>query len=134
MLWRGSGTRRRRSCAARGGPPRPVDLLTCVHGLHYVGDKLAALARLASWLAPGGRFVANFDAAGVLFDGVPAGRRLTSLLRAAGFAYDSRNRRIACDGPRTLAVPVAYAGADPAAGPNYTGQAAVGSHYGDSKL
>ncbi|WP_232837191.1 class I SAM-dependent methyltransferase [Lentzea terrae] len=42
-----------------------VDLVTCVHGLHYVGDKLGLLVRAASWLVPGGRFVANFDVAGV---------------------------------------------------------------------
>ena len=115
-------------------PPRPVDLVTCVHGLHYVGDKLAALTRLVSWLAPGGRFAANFDPIGVCLDGAPAARSLTQLLRAAGLAYDSRNRRISCDGPRTLTLPFAYVGADPAAGPNYTGQSVVGSHYQRSRL
>lgn len=114
-------------------PPRPVDLLTCVHGLHYVGDKLGALARLVSWLAPGGRFAANFDATGVRLDGAPAGRRLLPVLRSAGLTYDSRARRISCTGPATLAPSFAYVGADPAAGPNYTGQAVVGSHYQTTK-
>lgn len=33
---------------------RPFDLITCVHGLHYVGDKLGLIARAASWLAEEG--------------------------------------------------------------------------------
>ena len=31
-------------------PDRRFDLITVVHGLHYVGDKLGVLARAASWL------------------------------------------------------------------------------------
>src|SRR3954447_8679338 len=42
-------------------PDRAFDLITCVHGLHYVGDKLGLIARAASWLIPDGRFVANLD-------------------------------------------------------------------------
>ena len=30
-------------------PARAFDLITCVHGLHYIGDKLALLARAAGW-------------------------------------------------------------------------------------
>jgi SAM-dependent methyltransferase len=42
-------------------PDRPFDLITCVHGLHYVGDKLGLIARAASWLAGDGLFVASLD-------------------------------------------------------------------------
>jgi trans-aconitate methyltransferase len=42
-------------------PERAFDLITCVHGLHYVGDKLAVLTRAASWLAPGGLLAADLD-------------------------------------------------------------------------
>jgi hypothetical protein len=31
---------------------RSFDLITCVHGLHYIGDKLAVLTRAAGWLPP----------------------------------------------------------------------------------
>lgn len=44
-------------------PGAAADLVTCVHGLHYVGDKLGALLRAASRLTPGGAFAANFDGA-----------------------------------------------------------------------
>ena len=42
-------------------PDRHFDLITCVHGLHYIGDKLGLIARAASWLAEDGLFVANLD-------------------------------------------------------------------------
>ena len=111
-------------------PADRFDLITCVHGLHYVGDKLGALSRIASWLTSEGELVANFDAASVrLRDGRPAGRRLTNALRAAGFHVDTRRRRIGLDGRRQVELPYRYLGADPDAGPNYTGQSAVHSYY-----
>jgi SAM-dependent methyltransferase len=111
-------------------PGVPVDLVTCVHGLHYVGDKLGLLVRAASWLAPGGRFVANFDVAAVRrADGGPFGRVLTKALRDNGFSYDSRKRLVSCAGEGRPRLPFAYLGADDRAGPNYTGQAAVHSYY-----
>lgn len=113
-------------------PDVPVDLVTCVHGLHYVGDKLGLLVRAASWLAPGGRFVASFDAASVRrADGTPFGRTLTKALREAGFTYDNRKRRIGCTGAGQPRLPFTYLGADDRAGPNYTGQPAVHSCYAD---
>jgi SAM-dependent methyltransferase len=111
-------------------PAGVFDLITCVHGLHYVGDKLGVLERVASWLAPGGDFVANFEAGSVRgSDGAPVGRRLTGALRQAGFAYDGRNRRIRRSGGGRVRLPFRYLGADETAGPNYTGQAAVHSYY-----
>jgi SAM-dependent methyltransferase len=111
-------------------PTRSFDLITCLHGLHYVGDKLAVLARAAGWLTPTGRLVADLDLVDVrLDDGRPAGRRLADGLRAAGFRYDPRRRRIGCDGWRDVRLPYRYLGADDGAGPNYTGQGAVRSHY-----
>jgi hypothetical protein len=111
-------------------PDDRADLITCVHGLHYVGDKLAALTRAASWLTENGLLIANFDARSVrLPDGSPAGRRLTTSLRQAGFTYDPRRRRISLRGNRTITLPYRYRGADDRAGPNYTGQPAVDSVY-----
>ena len=59
-------------------PDRAFDLITCVHGLHYVGDKLGLIARAASWLAEDGLFVANLDLANLkLADGRAAGRKVS---------------------------------------------------------
>ncbi|MGW6448680.1 class I SAM-dependent methyltransferase [Lentzea sp. NPDC055074] len=114
----------------RWEPAEPVDLVTCVHGLHYVGDKLGLLARAASWLAADGRLIANFDVASVRrADGSPLGRVLTKALRDNGFSYDNRWRLVGFEGPGRPRLPFAYLGADDRAGPNYTGQPAVFSCY-----
>lgn len=107
-------------------PAGRYDLITCVHGLHYVGDKLGVLTRAASWLTGDGVFVANFDAAGVR---LPASRRVGPALRNAGFDYDGRARRVRRTGRLTAELPLRYLGADDHAGPNYTGQPAVDSYY-----
>jgi trans-aconitate methyltransferase len=56
-------------------PARRFDLITCVHGLHYVGDKLTVLARAVDWLTDDGLLVADLDLASIrLPDGSPACR------------------------------------------------------------
>ena len=115
---------------SRWHPDRPFDLITCVHGLHYVGDKLGLIARAASWLAEDGVFVASLDRHNLKFaDGRPAGRRTVTDLRRAGLEYDRRRRLVVCRGRKVVALPYRYMGADDRAGPNYTGQSAVDSYY-----
>jgi SAM-dependent methyltransferase len=109
-------------------PSQPYDLITCVHGLHYIGDKLGLLSRAAGWLTAGGRFVADLDLSSVRVEGV-TNRQLTASIRRAGFTYDARRHRISRIGPARITLPYAYLGADDHAGPNYTGQPAVDSHY-----
>ncbi|HET6353970.1 class I SAM-dependent methyltransferase [Streptomyces sp.] len=109
---------------------RAYDLITCVHGLHYVGDQLGLLTRAASWLTPEGLLVAHLDPNSISWaDGTPAGRTALAALRAAGFTYSSRHHRLTLRGPRSVQLPFVYVGADPHAGPNYTGQPAVASFY-----
>jgi SAM-dependent methyltransferase len=111
-------------------PGRAFDLITCVHGLHYVGDKLAVLTRAATWLTPAGLIVADLDLAAIrVAGGEPSARKLAARLRAAGFSYNSRRHRITRTGPARLSLPYTYLGADDHAGPGYTGQDAVNSHY-----
>jgi SAM-dependent methyltransferase len=110
-------------------PGRSFDLITCVHGLHYVGDKLALLTRAAGWLTPAGRLAADLDLSAIRVGGPATTRRLRSRLRAAGFAYSARRRQITCAGRREVRLPYAYLGADDSAGPGYTGQPAVISYY-----
>ncbi|MEV0717666.1 class I SAM-dependent methyltransferase [Asanoa sp. NPDC050611] len=111
-------------------PDRRFDLITVVHGLHYVGDKLAVLARAASWLTSDGLLVADLDLTSIRrADGRPLGRALAARLGSAGFTYDSRRRRISRVGGRELTLPYTFLGADDRAGPNYTGQPAVHSYY-----
>lgn len=105
------------------------DLVTCVHGLHYVGDKLGLIARVCSWLAADGLFVANLDLAQVQLREGSAARRVPKALREQGLVYEGRKHLLRCEGRRSLELPFSYLGADDQAGPNYTGQPAVASHY-----
>ncbi len=110
-------------------PIDDYDLITCVHGLHYVGDKLALVGRIARWLTTDGRFVGHVDLANIALEGASAHRRVPTWLRQAGAAYEARRRHIVIPGRRELDFPVEFVGADDRAGPNYTGQPAVTSHY-----
>jgi SAM-dependent methyltransferase len=111
-------------------PTGPYALVTCVHGLHYVGDKLAAITKAVAKLRPDGLFVANLDLANFRYaDGRAAGRSVANRLRDAGLTYDARRRLIRCQGARKVEFGLRYVGADDRVGPNYTGQSAVDSYY-----
>ncbi|WP_157531973.1 MULTISPECIES: trans-aconitate 2-methyltransferase [unclassified Kitasatospora] len=125
-----AGVRLVTASLADWSPGRKYDLITCVHGLHYLGDKLGLLAKIADWLVPDGRFTAHFDPESVRRpDGGSLARPVLAALRAAGFEYRARRHLLTLDGGRTVRLPFDYLGADDTAGPNYTGQPGVASHY-----
>jgi len=106
------------------------DLITCVQGLHYIGDKLGLVARAASWLTDRGLFVANLDLQNLKFgEGRSAGREIVAHWRQQGLEYDRRKRLLRCRSRKSADLPFHYLGADDQAGPNYTGQPAVDSYY-----
>lgn len=105
------------------------DLVTCVHGLHYVGDKLDLIARACRWLTDDGVFVATLDLGTLRVGGAIAKRRVARVLREQGLEVDLRRHRVRCDGMRVLKLPWTYLGADDRAGPSFTGEPAVASHY-----
>jgi hypothetical protein len=110
--------------------PMAYDLISCVHGLHYVGDKLGLLARALSWLALDGLFLGHLDVANLkLTAGRCAAGHWIREFKHAGLEYHRRRRLISCRGKRSLAFPCTYEGADDSAGPNATGQPAVDSYY-----
>ncbi|WP_433732857.1 hypothetical protein ACQP0C_11130 [Nocardia sp. CA-129566] len=85
---------------------------------------------MASWLTADGQLVANFDASSIRWaDGSPVGRPFTTSLRRNGFQYDTRNHRLTRAGHGLPRWELRYLGADNHAGPNYTGQDSVTSHY-----
>jgi SAM-dependent methyltransferase len=111
-------------------PDGTFDLITCVHGLHYLGDKLGLVARAVSWLTEGGLFVANLDLQNLRFqNGRSAAREIVAHWRAQELEYDRRRRLLRCPGTKSVKLPFRYLGADDRAGPNYTGQPAVNSYY-----
>jgi SAM-dependent methyltransferase len=118
------------SAASWSPGTRRFDLVTCVHGLHYLGDKLDLLSRAAGWLTDDGMFSADFDPS-LIFDsaGRSAASRVICVLRRAGAAYDSRRHRLSWRGPIELEFDARCLGADDGIGPGYTGQPAVASYY-----
>jgi len=111
-------------------PERQFDLITCVHGLHYIGDKLKLLIDAASWLTDNGQLAANLSLENLkLWDAKSASRTVAAELRRQGLDYDSRRKRIQRKGRATIRLPFRYLGADDSAGPNYSGQPAVDSYY-----
>lgn len=111
-------------------PESKFDLITCIHGLHYIGDKLGLIARVASWLIPAGQFIANLDLNNIEVRADSDSTRLmTAAIRKNGLEWNSRKKLLSCQGHKQIAWPYEYLGADDQAGPNYTGQAAVRSVY-----
>jgi SAM-dependent methyltransferase len=111
-------------------PTGPYALVTCVHGLHYVGDKLGAIAKAAAKLLPEGLFVANLDLSNFRHaGGRPLGRMVATRLRENALTYNARRRLVCCTGPHQVDFGLRHIGADDQVGPNYTGQPAVDSYY-----
>lgn len=106
------------------------DLITCVHGFHYIGDKLAFLQKAVSMLKADGVFLANLDANNFKFeDGKSAGQIIVKYLRGKGFDFDSKKHLLAFSGTKKIDFEFEYLGADDNAGANYTRQAVVDSYY-----
>ena len=105
------------------------DLATCVHGLHYIGDKLKVLQNACKAIANSGLLIVNLDLKSIKVEGDPAHRYLRGLFKRVGIHYDSRRKIVRCEGRRELDIELIYQGANDMAGPNYTGQDAVDSYY-----
>ena len=109
---------------------RKFDLITCVHGLHYVGDKLGLIQMAAGWLSGEGLFLAHLDYDNLRFiDGTSKRFQIGRDLHAAGFRYQPRRHLLTSRGLRGAAFQYEYVGADVKAGANYTGQPSVDSFY-----
>ena len=112
-------------------PDIELDLITCVHGLHYIGDKLGVLQMAVSALKVDGYMIAHLDLNNLHLDSAEGSRKtIKQWLVESGFRYDPRRRILSRVGRAELTPFWTYLGADDTAGPNSTGQPAVTSHYG----
>lgn len=102
------------------------DLITCCHGLHYVGDKLRMIERACLWIKCDGLFLANLDPSNIELGDEADVRRVFEMV---GLSYTNRDKVLKCLGYSDFRFPYDYLGADDSVGPNYTGQGAVTSHY-----
>lgn len=115
-------------------PSFSFDLITCVHGLHYIGDKLQFIQNSSAWLKEDGIFLANLDLNNLKLDeGRLAGKTVVRELRKSGFEYDSRKHLLIRKGRKVFTLDYKFIGANDNAGANYTGQAAVDSYYRKTK-
>ncbi|GAB2842287.1 class I SAM-dependent methyltransferase [Ferruginibacter profundus] len=110
-------------------PGQTYDLITCVHGIHYLGDKLKVIETAISALHPDGLFVANIDLNNIVIQGKGAGSYLKDSFKKYGFVYNSRRKVLERIGHAEVKFDVKYLGADDNYGPNYTGQDSVTSYY-----
>ena len=105
-----------------------ADLITCVHGLHYLGDKLGFLENAYARLRPGGLFLGHLDAQNLQLP-VPW-PQMVRRVRAQGIALDFRRHVLRLE--RTgaaLHFGAAYQGATVSETPNYTGITVINSWY-----
>lgn len=111
-------------------PNKEYDLITVVHGLHYVGDKIDVIRKCLSALKQDGFFIANLDVSNILMEDQKNSRkRILDLFKRHTIDYQSRRRLLTTAGKRVLESSFQYLGADDTAGPNYTGQEVVNSYY-----
>ncbi len=111
-------------------PVGDYDLITCVHGIHYIGDKLGLIQCAGSWLKHNGFFIANLDISDLrLNDNRPMGSQIGKIFRQFGIDYNRTKHILSFSGKKNIKMPHHYIGADDQAGPNYTGQPAVHSYY-----
>jgi SAM-dependent methyltransferase len=116
-------------------PTERFDLVTCIHGLHYLGDKLRAIELAVSWLVNDGRFAANLDATNLCLSEPGKGhRKILRFLRDEGFEYSPAKHLLQRTGHMELQSPFRFLGADDTAGLNYTRQPVVNSFYDYEKM
>jgi SAM-dependent methyltransferase len=109
-------------------PTEKYDLITCVHGIHYMGDKLKVLSKIFASLSEDGEFYGNFDVNSIMIMAVGADY-LKRAFKKNDIQYNGRTKKLYCKGPRDITFGLNYVGADDKSGPNYTGQEAVTSYY-----
>jgi SAM-dependent methyltransferase len=111
-------------------PSQPYDLVTCVHGIHYLGDKLGLIQKVLAHLKPNGLFAFNFDMHNFRdAQGQPMVAWWKGQCNQSGWTYDARRHLLQIHGRQDWPQTWQYLGASDEAGPNYSGQAAVNSFY-----
>lgn len=108
-------------------PTEEYDLITCVHGLHYIGDKLKLIQKSIGALKKEGVWFAHLDLKNIILENSPT--KFRKWLKNQGISYQVTKKLLHCVGKKELTYPWIYQGADDRAGANFTGQAAVTAYY-----
>ena len=110
-------------------PDSTYDLITCSHGLHYLGDKFKVIQLAVGALTDTGLFIAHLDLNNIVVEGTTFQSYLNILFKRQQLQYNKKKRLLQQVGSKTIDFSLFYKGADDQAGPNYTGQDAVTSYY-----
>ena len=111
-------------------PDKKSDLISIVHGLHYIGDKLGILLKVIAAIKEDGVFIGNIDLDNIKIKDIPNAKTIiSSFFKKNHINYDPKNKILKVEGSKTIASEFIYLGADDKAGPNYTGQPVVNSYY-----
>lgn len=111
-------------------PTAHYDLITCVHGIHYIGDKLGAIRHSLMQLKDDGLLAINLDLDNIKSqDGHSLKAWWKSAINQAGWEYHARRHLLLVHGRQDWNPRLNYLGADDQAGPNYSGQPVVDSYY-----
>lgn len=110
-------------------PNEKYDLITSVHGISYLGDKLKFLEIALGALNKDGLFIANLDLSNIKVANSTSDQVLKTLFKNNGIEYNAKTRILKRVGPVKFKTGLIYLGADDTTGPNYSGQEAVTSHY-----
>ena len=113
-------------------PDRPADLITCVHGLHYLGDKLGFLEAAYAILAPGGLLLAHLDPDNLcaLESSVSVWRQAARRAAKSGVPIVIKGHVLRIEKANApLTFGLTYQGATVSERPNYTGITVIDSWY-----
>jgi ubiquinone/menaquinone biosynthesis C-methylase UbiE len=111
-------------------PECAYDLITMVHGLHYVGDKIGLIIKAASTLKKDGIFMANLDIKNIeITNSKNTKKALKSYFDESKINYNARTKMLTIIGAKNIENRFSFIGADDKAGINYTGQSVVDSFY-----
>ena len=101
-----------------------------MHGLHYIGDKLAVIQKCMGVLKKDGLFIANIDLDNIKnTNGDSLKKDLLKLFKTTRVDYNSKTKILSGRGNTTIDFKFKYLGANDKIGKNYTGQEVVDSHY-----
>ncbi|MFN8395643.1 MAG: methyltransferase domain-containing protein [Bacteroidia bacterium] len=111
-------------------PTVRYDLITCIHGIHYLGDKLGAIRHSLLQLKDDGLLAINLDPRNLKDEnGNTLEAFWKSTIRQKGWTYNARRHLLMITGRQDWPETWQYLGADDQAGPNYSGQPVVDSYY-----
>ena len=111
-------------------PSTKYDLITIVHGLHYIGDKIGLINKAISSLKSDGVFLSNLDLGNIIIKDNPNDKdSILDYFEKNNLKYSKRRKILTCYGKKQVESNFIFLGADDKAGPNYTGQNVVNSYY-----